>query len=252
MDNAGVKTAANRRPDLGWSHRLRRWLVMGVVIAIVVWVAATYGTPVYLQGRLLYVQHLCMTYAESGDRAVYRFDPQISMNLQNTDTSQAGNNVGGADGPAPEDACPDIIPAHISPFGGAGDPRCLEMFNRRLGFVLYDDFQPVFLHALTTPQGKKRLVVVSVGPPTTRAAVSGPVIETLVFDPAGWMGNARMLKRRIWRMADPLLALEPATFLWGNADAADASRFHLRYQRGGKTIVIDGTLDDDGTSASIQ
>jgi hypothetical protein len=232
--------------------RLRRWLMLGLVIAVAVTVAATYGTPVYLQGRLLYLQHQCMTYSEAGDRVIYRYDPLIAMGLQYADAPDFDNDKDGPDGPVPEDACPDVMPPHVAPFGGTGDPKCLEMLNRRLGFVLYDDFQPVFVHTLTTSSGQTRLVVASVAPPITRAPMSGPVIETLVFEPAGWMGKPHMLKRRLWQIDDPMLALEPTSFMWGRVDDTDGARFHLRYRRGGHEFGIDGKLDADGRSASIQ
>ena len=151
---------------------------------------------------------------------------------------------------AGDDAC-ELLPPHVVPVGGAGDPPALDMLNRYMQFPLADDQQILFAHALTTAAGDRRLVIAQFGP-DPRPAPAGfqrLASELLVIVPATWSDPPRVLTRQRVAAADVRLGYAGTVCYAGQPDGPDAFWLTIDQQR--ERHRLRGVLQPDGKHVAL-
>ncbi len=155
-----------------------------------------------------------------------------------------------AAGSGDDDDC-ELLPPHVIPPGGAGDPPALDMFNQYAQSILGDDMQVLFVHQLAAANGARPIVVVEAG--VEAGTTTTPEFEILLIEPASWSTLPRLRGRRRLPGFEIGLVSGAATFYAGQLDAADA--FHLVVEQGQGTgsrrILITGKLAADGKSVKL-
>ncbi|HVX86498.1 MAG TPA: hypothetical protein VH253_17080 [Phycisphaerae bacterium] len=210
-------------------------VVLAVVGMILAW--GIFRRPT--QGAMLYYQYRAM---HDGPRsgAVYWTTPALraftvkAMTHFGEDNDAPGTGEPDGPGAAPDDNCVPL-PPHLVPPGGAGDPPALAKLNGYMQYVLGDGLQVVFCHELTSPDGLKRLVIVTVGAQRVRGGLFPPLMwEAEVIEPAGWTTLPHEVSRQQGGFDGTLLAGAPATFYGGKVDEKDGATCVVPYRAGGE------------------
>jgi hypothetical protein len=214
-----------------WARRIARFLVVIAMISS----AWQWGPRAFVQIGYLRAQHRCMTYAPPVSEVVFESDPDAAALLA--------------------ERCQEYHLASLYSAFGRGAPfshwrppashrpKALDKLIPKFGF-----YGTAFMHAMRTPAGNERLVIISMG---YGASVElngyGLGMGAHVYTPASWrLGSAMLLTSEEGGLSLRYMPLENRLRIFaGQIDPSDSSHFTVPYELNGKPGVIEGRLRDD-------
>jgi hypothetical protein len=215
---------------------LRRRRAIRLVVIVLVGLAAgiagwRWGPGAWQNARLLYWQRRCMTYAPPADLVVYEEERAAAEALL------AGRR---RDDYAWE--------RHGTAFTCAlYQPPCLTEFLRQAGPGPVFNGAVLYLHERTSRTGVRRLVVVTCQPFDVPSVTLSGGFDEWEFTPATWGTRPQYSSPPVDRLVPVRQGKEPRVrFFAGQTDPNDASHFTVRYERDGKSGMLDGRLADSG------
>ena len=194
-------------------------VVLGMIAAGVRWGPATCA-----RAALLYHQRRCARYAAPPDQVVFDTDPVRVAALANDPNFTVVSGCAYRRPPAEWAALSAALPKSWFP-----PPHAV-----------------LFLHQMKVPGGKPRIVALErvAGCADSALFFDGYDVETHVIDPAT---ATRPLNQRGPNLDVSVLdGVGPHTdirIFAGQSDSADASHFTVAYESGGRSHIVDGTLD---------
>jgi hypothetical protein len=206
-----------------------------------------WGPRVWYQARLLYWQRQCMTFTRPADFVVYEEDPAAAAALIWQDAQYASlalmRRIGSYTYNEPHHSMAAVYQA-------SGDWHLQDLLPAKpLSARIATPMATIFMHALQTPAGKPRLVIVRYSPEQklfTPGFLSDRntfwisiVPAPLLGMPMGTMESVAEDSRSTWPRQAPNVRI-----FAGQPDPADPSHFTIRYQMWGQEDIIDGTIDD--------
>jgi hypothetical protein len=213
---------------------------MALLILVIAYSGWQWGALAWRQGRTLYWQRQCLSFALPPDQVVYEEDPHEAATLLST---------GGA-----YRSFAAVPPPAVDPSPSTGHlPRCFERFVGTGAFPWIGMNMPVlFMREMKQRNGTSRLVIVCYRADSGRRTYPFyPELElrVLVMAPATLTQLPRNLP---WGIAGSWLHSQSQTprlarFYAGQLDPADPSHFTIRFEMWGQTEVIDGHLLDNST-----
>jgi hypothetical protein len=223
---------------------------LGIIVAVVgiVLVAAILRGPT--QGRLLYEQYRVAHFQQPPEQIVYQFSPAVAAVADpnaffGLPVPKEAEHHGSGD----DDDC-ELLPPHVVPPGGSGDPAAVDSYNRYLNYPLTDNLQVLFAHELTTPQGLRRIVIVEFGE-DPRPIGRHLAFEILLVEPATLSGSPRVVGRQRISAGDLHLPYVSTTCYAGQRDPQDPASFQLSFSQDAQRHLIAGTLLADGRHVTL-
>ena len=203
---------------------LRRVVGLALLVAVLALLGWKAGPPAWRHARLLYWQRRAMNYALPGNQPVYVEDSSKAPRL----LRQGGYVSSG--------------------------PRVI--WFAKPWEVFYEVFSPpgrlpaatLFLHQRRSSRGQTRLVAVEiVGRNTTEGVPNSFIVTISVIRPGGERSRPTEVTSDLQIVDLPSTESIQVSWYAGQPDPADASHFTAKCELRGKTIVVDGWLQDDDT-----
>jgi hypothetical protein len=227
--------------------RRRKRIGRIVIIILVVGLglgAWKYHGAVWDRAKLLYFQHQCLSYEAPTDRVVYDEDDNSPSPLLGTTGYQAMPQFSRS----PLTSKNATVAVRAAP--------ALEQYAALNGPVMSVKGATVFLHELRTKGGIARLVAVTRIPYEPGPSAYDFALVPLVITPAGMFSQPEIYP--VWVGGGPSIEIEGGRepqrlrFFAGQIDATDPAHFTIRYDLMNQGGMIDGRLNEDGTSVSIK
>ncbi len=214
-------------------RRAVRWIVLGLLVAILLVPAAIWGPRVLRQGVYLQKQRKCLNLRLPPTKTVYEQDPALARKLLANATDYHAPQNQFFLVPQPSWWSP---PAYYRP------PIFAE-----IGYLRGQAQGMAFCHERRTARGLGRLVVVWVAEVQIDDVGRTVFIQARIETPATWKPGSRLTRCtdnlfygvRVYRQ-------QTLRIFAGQPDDADASHFTIGYELDGKRGTIDGWLRNPG------
>jgi hypothetical protein len=233
------------RASMRWKA-IRRGVVW-LVVLVTLGAGMKWGPRVWYQARLLYWQRQCINFALPADFVVYEEEPAAAAALMGSDQGYVSlalmRRIGSY---SYNEAHRSVAAVYL-----AGSDRHLQdlLPAKPWGSRIATPMATIFMHAVQTPAGQRRLVIVRYSPEQgtfTPRFVSDRNTFWVSIVPAPLVGTPTSTMESVagdfssaWPRQPPNVRI-----FAGQPDPADPSHFTIRYQMWGQEDIIDGTIDD--------
>lgn len=222
-------------------RRVRRviWLLLLVGLF---WAAWYCHTPLWEHAKLLYYQRQCLNYTAPPEQVVYD---------ENNGTASPLLGTPGYRGmPAVYLGMPGSATVAVRPASESGN------YQLAMGQPYPAPPSTVFLHERRTKSGVARLVMVMRWPVDTGHIVYEFGLQPVVIEPAGVISPPVVnypLDGEWSRVPLPNPAdTQKLRFYAGQPDPVDSAHFTIKYDLRGGSGIIDGRLNEDGTTVTLK
>jgi len=238
-DSMSTPTLDYSPTSAGHFRRCRRRYFAALVVAALATVIAFVWHPAWQRAQCIYWCHRCLNFTAPGDTPIFK-------------TGFRNTSRGGISWPSGA-VCPDCW------------QRLQEVDSQQLrgqflkppysGPALFSGQPVVFLHALRSPAGHRRLVAIQCY--SVNALTVHRELVPTVIDPPGLFSSARVIRRQPMMYAISELCV-PTCLFYGQIDPRDPSHVTFRFTVNqsnfeGRLLrpkyegIIDGYLNDDDT-----